>query len=201
MTETLSYRVIDSTGSVELREYAPHTVAEVSVEATGVREAAQRGFRPLADYIFGNNLPRQKIAMTAPVTASAEGEKIAMTAPVTSTGVTDGVYRIRFAMPEKYRMQTLPKPVNPDVNLVEVDAQLVLAVTFRGRDDEKRIAAGTKRLLDHAAERDLEIDGNPTWAGYSAPYIPVPFRKWEMLVNVSPSSAIDVEISRNDQAV
>ncbi len=186
MTETLSYRVIDSSDSIELREYAPYIVAEVSVEAGGARQAAEKGFRPLADYIFGNNLPRKKIAMTTPVTAAAEGEKIAMTAPVTSTGVGDGRYRVRFSMPEDYTMQTLPKPTNPDVHLVEVDAQLVLAATFRGRDDAKRVAAGAERLLNHAAEHGMEIVGRPTWAGYSAPYIPVPFRKWEMLVTVSP---------------
>ncbi|MDH5522035.1 MAG: heme-binding protein [Acidimicrobiia bacterium] len=185
MTETLSYRVLDSSDSIELREYAPHIVAEVSVEATGVRQAAEKGFRPLADYIFGNNLPREKIAMTTPVTSTAEGEKIAMTAPVTSTGATDGLYRVRFSMPKEWTMQTLPKPANPDVELVEIDAQLVLAATFRGRDDVKRVAEAAQRLLDHAAERDMKIDGQPTWAGYSAPYVPVPIRKWEMLLKVS----------------
>ncbi|MDH3298896.1 MAG: heme-binding protein [Acidimicrobiia bacterium] len=188
MTETLSYRVIDSSDSIELREYAPHIVAELSVEAAGVRQAAEKGFRPLANYIFGNNLPREKIAMTTPVTASAEGEgeRIAMTAPVTSTGVADGRYRVRFSMPAEYTMQTLPKPANPDVHLVEVEAQLVLAATFRGRDDHKRVAAGAQRLLDRATELDMKIVGQPTWAGYSAPYVPVPLRKWEMLVTVSP---------------
>lgn len=192
MTETLSYRVIDSSDSIELREYAPHIVAELSVEAAGVRQAAGKGFRPLADFIFGNNLPREKIAMTTPVTASAEGEsegegeRIAMTAPVTSTGVADGRYRVRFSMPAEYTMQTLPKPANPDVRLVEVEAQLVLAATFRGRDDERRVAAGAQRLLDRATELDMRIVGQPTWAGYSAPYVPVPLRKWEMLVTVSP---------------
>jgi hypothetical protein len=180
MTETLSYRVIDSSGSIELREYAPH------IEAAGVRQAAEKGFRPLADYIFGNNLPREKIAMTTPVTATAEGEKIVMTTPVTSTGVADGLYRVRFSMPERYTMQTLPEPTNPDVHLVDVEAQLVLAASFRGRDDDKRVAAGAKRLVDHAAELDMKIDGQPTWAGYSAPYVPVSFRKWEMLMKVSP---------------
>ena len=61
--------------------------------------------------------------MTTPVTATAEGDKIAMTAPVTSTGPTDGLYRVRFSMPNEWTMQTLPKPTNPDVELVEIDAR------------------------------------------------------------------------------
>jgi effector-binding domain-containing protein len=186
MTEALSYRVLESSDSIELREYAPHIVAEVSVEAANMRQAAERGFRPLADFIFGNNVPREKIAMTTPVTAAPKGEKIAMTAPVTSTGVDDGTYHVRFSMPNDWTIKTLPKPANPDVQLIEVPAQQILAITFRGRDDVERVAEGTKRLLDYAAERDMEIDGQPTWAGYSAPYIPVPFRKWEMLLKVSP---------------
>lgn len=74
------YTVISSEANMEIREYAPILVAQVTV--TGEREPAiSAGFRLLADYIFGNNEGSQKIKMTAPV-VQQEGEKIAMTAPV-----------------------------------------------------------------------------------------------------------------------
>ena len=76
--EQPSYTVVDSWGDVELRDYPQLIVAEVEVPGER-KQAINAGFRMIADYIFGNNAPRQKIAMTAPVTQQG-GEKIAMTA-------------------------------------------------------------------------------------------------------------------------
>jgi hypothetical protein len=42
--------------------------------------------------------------------------KIAMTAPVTQQG-SDNTWRVRFIMPSRYTMETLPKPNNPAVEL------------------------------------------------------------------------------------
>ena len=77
-------------GSFEVRQYAPMLVAETVVDGD-MDEASNRGFRKIADFIFGNNQSAQtggsaKIAMTAPVTQEPQlekSEKIAMTAPVT----------------------------------------------------------------------------------------------------------------------
>lgn len=190
MTDTLEYRIIDRGDDIELREYRPHIVAEIDVEAAGLREAAERGFRPLADYIFGNNRPKDKIAMTTPVTAQPAGRSIAMTSPVTSslgTDGTDGTYTVRFSMPSAWTMDTLPRPNNERVRLAEVPARQVLARRFRGRSDSKRIASGAEALLVFAEQHDLVAEGEPTWAGYSAPYVPLPLRRWEMLLAVRPA--------------
>ncbi len=184
MIETPAYLVVSTSGKVELRAYSPYIVAEVDVQATNLRRAAEAGFRPLAGYIFGGNVPQDKIAMTAPVTAEAKGEKISMTAPVTSSVDADGTYTVRFSMPAKWTMDTLPTPKNPGVRLVEVDAHHVLAIKYRGQSDAKRMASGAEQLLRHAAENGFSPEGEPTWAGYSAPYVPVPLRKWEMLLQV-----------------
>ena len=64
--EQAKYEVVEAHGAIEIRDYAPMIVAEVDV--TGEREPAiQQGFRMIADYIFGNNISAQKVAMTAPV--------------------------------------------------------------------------------------------------------------------------------------
>lgn len=104
------YKVAERSGNIEIRDYVPMIVAEADVKGER-REAIGKGFRIIADYIFGNNTAAQKVPMTAPVTQQGN-EKIAMTAPVTQQGV-DNTWRVRFVMPSKYTMQTLPKPNNP----------------------------------------------------------------------------------------
>jgi hypothetical protein len=185
VTATLSYEVQSVHGKIERRIYAPYIVAEVEVQASGIHEAAEAGFRPLAGYIFGKNVPNDKIAMTTPVTAEASGEKIAMTAPVTSSERTDGTYAVRFSMPSEWTMETLPAPESPGVRLIPIAEHGVLAMKFPGKSDSGRIASASQELAAFAAEQGLETEGEPVWAGYSAPYIPVPLRRWEMLLKVT----------------
>jgi len=60
--------------NIEIRHYKPVIAAEVVV--TGERkEAISKGFRLIADYIFGNNAPKAKIAMTAPVIQQESGAR------------------------------------------------------------------------------------------------------------------------------
>lgn len=118
--EQPKYHVVESSGNIEIRDYAPMIVAEAEV-AGDRRDAIGKGFRIIADYIFGNNTSAQKVRMTAPVTQQGS-EKIAMTAPVTQQG--DGnIWRVRFVMPSSYTIETLPKPNNLAVNLKEIGAK------------------------------------------------------------------------------
>ncbi len=178
--DTPSFVVVSSTDEIELREYSAYIVAEVDVEASNLIEAAERGFRPLAGFIFGDNAPSDKIAMTTPVTAAPKAEKIKMTAPVTASPSDAGTYTVRFSMPPTWTMETLPEPTNADVRLLEVPAHRVLVMKFRGRNDPSRMMAATEQLARFADDNELGVDGEPFWAGYSAPYVPVPLRKWEM---------------------
>lgn len=77
------YTLVERSGAIEMRDYAPMIVAETEVRGDR-REAISKGFRLIAHYIFGNNTAAQKVPMTAPV--MQDSEKIAMTAPVTQQG-------------------------------------------------------------------------------------------------------------------
>jgi len=90
-TEKPDYTVLKEEGSFELRNYPPMLLAEVQVSGDR-RTAANRGFRKLASFIFGDNVAESstdksssKIAMTAPVMQTPRSEKIAMTSPVVQT--------------------------------------------------------------------------------------------------------------------
>jgi hypothetical protein len=43
-----------------------------------------------------------------------------------------GDVMMSFVMPSKYTKDTLPKPKNPDVAIIEVPSHLAAALTFRG---------------------------------------------------------------------
>ncbi|WP_137123693.1 heme-binding protein [Roseomonas sp. HF4] len=128
-TEEPAFAVVEQVGEVEIRRYAPRIAAETEV-AGGEEAARNEGFRRLAGYIFGGNARRDRIAMTAPV-AQARGERIAMTAPVAQQG-SDGAWRIRFFMPARFTMETLPVPDDSRVALVTVPEETVAVLRFSG---------------------------------------------------------------------
>ena len=105
-TEEPPFTVSVKQGDFEVRDYPALVAAEVSVSGDR-KDAASKGFRLLAGYIFGGNTRQQSIAMTAPVVqAPATSEKIAMTAPVTAEPQTPDSdmkvsrrWRIHFVMP------------------------------------------------------------------------------------------------------
>lgn len=180
-TEQARYSVVQKKGDVELRAYEPAIVAEVSVG--GTRDSAvQQGFRILADYIFGANEPKQKIAMTAPVTQQA-GETIAMTAPVTQQGQADR-WQVRFIMPAGYSLDTLPKPKDARIHLIAVPARRVAAITFSGFWSDAAMQTHRDELAAAIKAMGLQPVGAATFAYYDPPWT-LPFmRRNEVLWDV-----------------
>ena len=150
--EQPKYQVVESSGNVEIRDYTPMIVAEA--EVSGDRpDAIGKGFRIIADYIFGNNTAAQKVPMTAPVTQQGS-EKIAMTAPVTQQG--DGnTWRVRFVMPSSYTIETLPKPNNPAVKLKEIGAKRYAVIRFSGMAGEDSLKRYTEEVNAFISAKNL----------------------------------------------
>ena len=185
-TEEPSYRVIDRIGGVEVREYGPRIAAETSVPG-GEMGARSAGFRRLAGYIFGDNRPREKIAMTAPVAQSRDARKetIAMTAPVVQSGGGAGPWTIRFFMPAKYAMATLPEPANPAVKLVEVPGETVAVLRYAGSTAPENVAAKQDELVQALRTGAWQPAGTPVTWFYDPPWTLPPFRRTEAAVAVS----------------
>jgi len=172
------------TESVELRRYGPRIAAETTVTADEAR-ARQIGFRRLAGYIFGGNHRGEEIAMTAPVAQQprAGGDRIAMTAPVAQTRGDDG-WRIRFFMPSRWTMETLPAPDDDEVTLVTVPAETVAVLRFSGDRGPRAVTARTDELLATLADRGIEVVGDPVAWFYDPPWT-LPFlRRNEIAVPV-----------------
>ena len=185
-TEEPPHVTLIKEGPFEIREYEPTIVAEV--EITGdMRRAGNSGFRPLADFIFGNNTARSKIDMTAPVTR-VRSEKIAMTAPVTRT-LDDDAWTVAFVMPDAWTMETLPVPNNPDVSIREVPGELMATVRFSGVGRERTFERKRVALENWLSEQGYEVLGAPRYAGYDAPYVPGPLRRNEVMIPVAGRAA------------
>lgn len=174
------FETVVSDGAFEIRDYPALAVAEVTVPGAQ-KEAANAGFRLLAGYIFGGNSGKADIAMTAPVTQEPAGEKIAMTAPVTQTP-SDGEWVVRFTMPGKYTLATLPKPDDPRVRLRETPPARFAVVRFSGVARPDIVAKKTADLSAWMEKRNLGAAGPASLAQYNPPWTPGFMRRNEVMV-------------------
>ena len=176
-TEEPHYIGTPLTERVELRRYGPRIAAETTVTADEDR-ARNIGFRRLARYIFGANHRDQTIAMTAPVVLQSDrrSDEIAMTAPVAQSQTADDRWAIRFFMPSKWTMETLPAPDDDDVELVSVPGETVAVLRFSGDRSPSAVATRTVELLDALRSAGVEPIGKPTAWFYDPPWT-LPFRR------------------------
>lgn len=181
--EEPAYEVLLETRYYEVRRYEPYIVAEVDVDEN-FKRAGNSAFRVLAGYIFGDNEPQRKMAMTAPV-ESRQGERMNMTAPVTSrAGDGEASFTYAFVMERKYTMDTLPRPNNPNVRLVQRPERIMAVHRYSGTWSEERYLEHEKVLLDALATDRIEIVGAPVFARYNAPFTPWFLRRNEIMVEV-----------------
>lgn len=179
--EKPSYEVLEDKGFYEIRRYDPYIIAYTEVESS-LEKASSDGFMTVANYIFGDNTSKSKIAMTSPV-VQEKSEKIAMTSPVIQEGES-GNFKVQFVMPSKYSMEDLPEPNNDKVKLQEVAAKKVAVHRFSWLNSKKKLNKKQKRLLDAVREDGLEVAGEPTFAFYNPPITPPFMRRNEVWVEI-----------------
>ena len=174
---------IEKKDAFEIREYQPKLIAQVLVNGT-FDSASSKGFRLLADFIFGNNKTNEgskKIEMTAPVVTRDASEKIEMTAPVISEETEKGWY-VSFNMPKQYTKETLPVPNNSEVKIIEIPAEKFAVISFSGLVREKKYAEMLSLLNEEMKKRNLDPKGPVILARYNPPWT-LPFlRRNELMV-------------------
>jgi DNA gyrase inhibitor GyrI len=166
--ERARYKTVRRDRDIEIRDYTPMIVAEV--EVSGDREAAiQQGFRTLADYIFGNNTALRIITMTAPVTQQGDEEG----------------WQVRFVMPARYTTDTLPRPIDPAVNLKHLEAKRFAAIRFSGNARDASLRRHGKRLSEFIREKGFRPLSPPAFAFYNPPWT-LPFlRRNEVMIEIA----------------
>jgi len=206
-TESPAYTVERKDNNFEIRRYSKYILAQVDVESD-FDDALRKGFEILAHYIFGGNKKRQQIPMTAPVseesvsspekipmiapvtaekipmTAPVTAEKIPMTAPVTEEQTGEHVYRISFAMPSKYSLETLPAPEDKRITFKVVESRRTATIRFSGRINESLANKKIEELKTWLSGNNITKKSNFDVALYNPPFIPGIFRRNEIIVDI-----------------
>ena len=185
-TEEPKFSLLEKDQSFELRLYEPKIIAEVEVDGD-MSAASRKGFRQIADFIFGNNTAQsgksEKISMTAPVAIKPASEKIAMTAPVGVQQSEKG-WKVSFVMPSQYTLETLPKPNNPQILIKQLPAKQFALIRFSGLVDEEKMQAKSAELNQWITMKKLNPVGIPELARYNPPWT-LPFlRRNELMIEV-----------------
>jgi len=185
-TEEPPYQVLSQiSDGIELRQYGERLAAEVSMDSRSPRANENSAFSILAGYIFGDNRTQTKVSMTSPVATNLPSEKIAMTTPVETNTQDDGLYTMRFFLPEAYSLDTAPVPNNPQVNLVPVPRQIIAAIKFSGWRNQEAVSKHEDVLMRSLNESKWKPTSDPVAFFYDPPWTAPFLRRNEVAVTVA----------------
>ena len=190
------YQVLQQDGAFEIRHYAPQLVAQTWAEGD-MDAASNRGFRRIANFIFGNNqVPNSdqsaSIAMTAPVTVEPVSPPMTMTGPLslspTSPAPIESAtkWRIQFVMPNSYTLATLPQPRSEAIEVREIPSKTFLVHRYSWFNTTSRVQEKIDATLQWAQQHALTVIGTPQLARYDPPWTLPMFKRNEIHVEIVP---------------
>jgi hypothetical protein len=201
--EEPSYDQLVLEAPYEIRHYRPMLIAQVFVDGD-MDQASNKGFRLIADFIFGNNIPNADresglsisassvFADGSPTSSDKKPVKIEMTAPVTvePQAVGDNIemakrWRVTFVMPSKYTLSTIPKPKNSAIELIEVPEKYYAVVSFSGFNTQAKVQSKMNELLNWTKDKGLKSVGPAQLSRYTPPWTLPMFRRNEILQEIA----------------
>jgi hypothetical protein len=162
VTEQQPFEAVGRWGSIEIRRYPSHAIAEVVLDGD-FDHAANRGFRALFGYIQG------QVAMTAPVVQTPERDR----------------HRVAFVMPAGRQADSLPAPADSRVQLRDVPPHLAAALRFAGRGNARDLESRGRLLREALAASPWRPVGPVRLARFTAPFVPPLLRHNEVVVPVA----------------
>ncbi len=168
MAEKQQFTLVRDYGDFELRNYPAHVLMQVEVEGDFMR-AGNVAFSPLISYISGNNLSRQKIAMTAPVIQE----------PTSSD-----THLVSFVLPNGTDPKDVPVPANARVTMKAMPEHLTGVRKFGGGWNEDRFMSEGELLRNAVVQAGFEPVGNLYWARFDPPWKPGFLKRNEALINL-----------------
>ena len=185
-TDEPEFKLIQKEDKLEIREYAPKIIAQVEIFGD-FDDASSKGFKILADYIFGNNTSNDgnsKIEMTAPVEMEPLSQKINMTKPVLTEG-SDNNWIISFIMPNEFTLGTLPKPNNKSIKILSLPKEKYAVIVFSGLVRESSYQEKETLLNQFIEEKKLKTSGEIKIARYNPPWTLPFFRRNELMIKIN----------------
>jgi hypothetical protein len=167
-TEEPAYVVERRIDGLEIRRYAPRIEAHTRLTVPDFETAIDEGFRRLANYIFGDNDASESISMTTPV----------ITTPRATT------HSVAFVMPPDRTLDSLPRPADGRIRLVEVPVRRIAAMRCHGRYTDRVMLEHTRRLHELVLAAELETKGQPMFAGFDPPTTLPWLRRTEMWIEL-----------------
>jgi hypothetical protein len=174
-----AYDVIRAEDRIEIRRYAPATVASLNIQ--GLRDAALKdGFDVLFGYISGKNAQKRRIPMTAPITQQTEG----------------GNWLIRFYMPPGATADNLPKPDNDVIALRDEGEKTYAQIRFRGNANDRALSNQREELQDWMMQHKIKARAAAICAFYNTPRM-IPFlRRNEVMIEIDPATVSSLTHAR-----
>ena len=185
-TDEPEFRLILKVDKFEIREYSPKIIAQIEVFGD-FDDASSKGFKILADYIFGNNTStdgNSRIEMTAPVEMEPLPQKINMTKPVLTEG-SDNNWIVSFIMPNEFTLATLPKPNNKSIKILSLPKEKYAVIVFSGLVRESSYLEKERSLNQFIKEKELKASGEIKIARYNPPWTLPFFRRNELMIKIN----------------
>jgi len=160
MTQRQEFKVLRTYSDFELREYLPCIIAEVRVSAQ-YSTASSSAFSTLFNYISKGNKSSEKIAMTAPVITAQMADRS-----------ESAEWYVSFVMPSGSTFGHLPDPNDSQVKLRELDTEICVAKSFRGRATDELSRKITEELRSSASKVDITLSDETRICRFDPPLKP-----------------------------
>lgn len=166
--ESAEYRLLESEGPFELREYPTLMLASTSMKFE--QQGDDGSFMRLFQYISGANDSEQSVAMTTPVFMEPDDAQ------------TPG--QMGFVIPKSVASDRIPQPKSERVEIRERTGGRFAVIRFAGRMTSEASADAERQLRDWIAKQAWTGDDRAEFAGYDPPWTPGPLRRNEVLIRL-----------------
>jgi len=173
MTQRQEFRALETYRDFEIREYQPCVIAEVKVSAD-YSSASSRAFSSLFGYISQGNKNSEKISMTAPVIATQK-----------QTDLDSETWYISFVMPSGSKFGQLPHPNDSQVVLRDLDLEICVATSFRGKATPELSKKMEVQLRAAAAKENLMLSNETRICRFDPPFKPGFLQHNEIVIPIS----------------
>ena len=159
MTQRQEFKVLRTYKDFEVREYKPCVLAEVKVSAD-YSTAGSAAFGSLFQYISKGNKSSEKIAMTAPVIAAQKAD------------AAEEEWFVSFVMPAGSTMADMPDPNDPRVVLRDLETEICVATSFRGRANQEAAQKQVAELRMAGARENINLSDETRICRFDPPMKP-----------------------------